>query len=410
MHGDGHGHGAWTWTWYVHTCVHSPSSTAVETACPLQAPLYGPLALGALTYGERAVTVDDAVVAVPQSARAELTSLRLRPSPRDAAAAEAARSAPAGCLVTRWEQVWLVHASGRERSFVKAPGAACVRRASPIDDDLSSLSQRPPPHYELSGEAAAAACELDGCVMPGATMPFASGELFLMHNGTGARVVAAAEPPLVRGHRAGGTDAAGASTWRFTRSPLGASVPPQGSYLEAFDRPGHVLSFVPTGGRLVATLSPAGTPGALQRWRRASHSRQTSLESLDMPGHVLGLARADDSVPTGPITHRSAAASRLWQIALLPGAADRAAAPPSDGAESVTFVDAFAQYPAAAFWTRPALNANGTRVRPLPSSRDTFLLFPLNEIVDEHYTVYLCRLPPGRSSANGHVEPPRFCR
>ena len=45
-----------------------------------------------------------------------------------------------GCLVTRWNHVWLVHAD-RTRSFVHSPPAACLASAAPIEDGLDAFAK-----------------------------------------------------------------------------------------------------------------------------------------------------------------------------------------------------------------------------------------------------------------------------
>ncbi|KAL1520575.1 hypothetical protein AB1Y20_022151 [Prymnesium parvum] len=357
----------------------------------LQAALYGPLSLAGLTYGERTLGPTAALLPVAPQARGELHALRLATPP------SLRREAAAGCLITRWSSVWLVHAD-RTRSFLKAPPPLCVKRAAPIEDAISDIPQRAAPGYHLNDEQTAAACELAGCQMPGATAPFASGELYLMHNGTDAPVVAAAPPPVVDGFRRGGTDAANAATWRVTRSPVGLKplddLAADGAveYVESFDRPGYVLSAAAGNGEVA--LLPLGAAGALQRWRRVPAAGAVLLESMDKPKKFLSL-QEKASVSPLPMLHRSAAAASQFQLRL---STEENAVKLHPGA-------AFAQYPQVAFWTSPetqtTLIAGKAR-----ATRQTYLLFPINEMIDEHYTVYFCKLEYDPSEK----EPPRFCR
>ena len=79
--------------------------------------------------------------------------------------------------------------------------------------------------------------------------------------------------------------------------------------------------------------------------------------------------------------HRGAAVSREWSLTLAA----------RSSAATLELEPPFAQYAAASFW----LAAEGA-----PAA--SFLLLPLNEVVDEHYTVYFCK--PGAGE-----KPARFC-
>ena len=196
-------------------------------------------------------------------------------------------------------------------------------------------------------------------------------------------------------------------------------------YLESLDMPGHVLSAsVRTG---VVSLRPVdsgdegGTAGAapdadlVQRWRQLRGSTHSTfvLQSADATGKVLAVApRASvdgkRSVPP-PLLHRGAFASRSVSLILTDGnattpLAQLERAPPA------------AELPALALWTTPVGAGGGCsptpRAPPLQSNskggsvsagRQGFLMVPLNEIVDEHYSVYFCRV------AGGTDPPPTFC-
>ena len=73
---------------------------------------------------------------------------------------------------------------------------------------------------------------------------------------------------------------------------------------------------------------------------------------------------------------------------------------------------AAAELPAVAFWTLPPPPLPPGQPKLLdaavPDRRRvyrSFLLLPLNEVVDEHYTVYFCRL-----DASDGASPPAFCK
>ena len=64
----------------------------------------------------------------------------------------------------------------------------------------------------------------------------------------------------------------------------------------------------------------------------------------------------------------------------------------------------FAEYPPVAFWSQPPaglLEAAAAAGGP-PTARADFLFLPLNELADEHYTIYVCRPQAGQ-------RPPGFC-
>ena len=64
-----------------------------------------------------------------------------------------------------------------------------------------------------------------------------------------------------------------------------------------------------------------------------------------------------------------------------------------------------AEYPHLAMWTVDGrdVEQEGLRAAELPSRQ--FLMVPLNEVVDERYSVYVCRLPKALEPA----EAPAFC-
>ena len=90
--------------------------------------------------------------------------------------------------------------------------------------------------------------------------------------------------------------------------------------------------------------------------------------------------------------------------------------PVADASAFDTSGEPAAQYPPLALWATPRAGAQAKWATPSsPGSsaggavaaerrhRDTYLMVPLNEVVDEHYSVYLCRL------AARVARPPPYC-
>ena len=356
----------------------------------LHAPLYGPLVLSALTLGERALPAASQLVPVPASARAQLFSLAVTP-PRaegEAAAAAAVAAAAPGCLVTRWNHVWVLNAD-RTRSFVRGPSAACLAAASPIEDGLDGYAKRgggdASPLYALHSAASSAACELDGC-LPDGRSPFGNGTLYLMHNGTAAEVPLAAAPPVVPATRRGGTDAANAATWRVYPARGGAvdGAAADAVHLEAFDRPGQLLS-IDADERLKLLAAPPGDtpPLATQAWRKLPGAGgRVRLASVGRPGTFLTLARLGGGGASRLFVHGPpAVASRQWRLGV--GAE-------ADAVE-LELAPSFAEYSTSSFWSLPPAGAAAPTSTQTREPRTGFLFMPLNDLVDEHYTVYTCR-------------------
>lgn len=397
----------------------------------LSAPVFGPLVLAGYTNGERAVSREAALVPVPAVARQQLMSLRVAASaalsvaavPPSWNASGTSDSPATACLVTRWGQVWVLYAD-RTRSFLVSPPSSCVQRASPIGDEMSRWAQRSSGvggGYRLSGALARSACDhLEGCLDDG-TSPFAGGALVLMHNGTDMPLVLASDPPSVPGTRKGGTDAANAATWRVTPAPLDfttvtASAAPDGVvpvgsdapvFIESFDAPGYVLSAATSDGSLY--LRRVGTRGHAQRWRmlhgahgeggkeRGQGGEGTIVfQAAEAPGLVLSvesLATGDDKdgssgdgAAPAPLLHRGAFASQTSRLVLAPNR-------PSSAAAQLLRAPAASEYPSLALWARPSGRGLGGSLAN--ERRDSFLMVPLNEIVDEHFSVYFCRVDDG---------------
>jgi len=101
--------------------------------------------------------------------------------------------------------------------------------------------------------------------------------------------------------------------------------------------------------------------------------------------------------PPGQVHGPPAVASRQWRLGLA--GAERAAA--------LQVEQGYAEYAAASFWARaPPGGGGGGGESASGATRSSYLLMPLNELVDEHYTVYLCR-----HNATGAAvrKLPRFC-
>ena len=74
----------------------------------------------------------------------------------------------------------------------------------------------------------------------------------------------------------------------------------------------------------------------------------------------------------------------------------------ADASEFDTSGEPAAEYPALALWAEPPAAAPaGAAARQ--DQRATYLMVPLNELVDEHYSVYMCRL------AARVARPPPYC-
>lgn len=111
---------------------------------------------------------------------------------------------------------------------------------------------------------------------------------------------------------------------------------------------------------------------------------------------ILALSPRPEHWPQRPVTqlHAGAFESRAWVLALA-----------ADERQAVRFDTSAppAEYPPVAFWTTPPHAGAGSAPDDATVSRSRFLIFPLNEMVDEHYSVYLCRLE------RQDMPPPRFC-
>ena len=357
----------------------------------LQAPMMGPLVLAGFTHGERVLSANASLLPVPDLARRQLVSLQVPQA--TGVKSKASEDAAAGCLVTRWGHVWVLWTADRTRSFLLSPPATCVQRATPAGDAMNEWKQRTSGGaYRLNASASAQACAIyEGCLENG-TSPFAAGLLVTMHNGTGQRIVLANSPPVVAGTRKGGTDAANAATWRIMPVDSDPSV----VFIESFDSPGHVLSACERTGEVSLAPIRAEANSAkcehggnlLQRWHRRWQKDRVAFESADRAGKVLAVGDTEETL-RAPLLHRGAFTSRTSRLMLASGDATLPAA-------QLLQSEAPAEYPAVALWASGSLESGGT-------SRSTYLLVPLNEVVDEHYTVYFCRM----SYTTRHV--PAFC-
>ena len=236
----------------------------------LHAALHGNLLLAGLTYGERALQAGTKLLPVPRSAAEELATLSLgRQALATALPGAQGGASHRGCLVTRWENVWVVWTEDKRRSFVNlrslsAPAAAaCKRRATAVNDELSQWEKRgggDGPSYALGAESRCVRARLRRW-----EDSFA-GTLVLMHNGSARAAVLRAA-----------ADGARTAAWRHGRGERGnveadvvaALAPPAegGPHLsQAFDSPGSVLTATADGVSLEVVRSEA--PGAAaRRWR-----------------------------------------------------------------------------------------------------------------------------------------------
>ena len=388
----------------------------------LHACIYGPLVLGGLTYAERALPARSVLTPVPQAARSQIASIRvLTPDSggNDGKGGD-------GCLVSRWQSVWVIRPDGT-RHFLPRPPSDCLARATPIEDELSRFAQAAGGGKGYAFDAAetrAACARFDGCLLPEGRSAFASGHLVMMHLGANAQVVLAAPPPVVEGSRKGGTDAANAATWRWTTAPIGiagaatASSDHRGadsdgaSFLEAFDMPGYVLApsqaTPPT-----LHLVRASASDLSQRWRRvrsdgggggggggggvATAAKSELLQNLGPGGRFLAVRKRPNPAATTTslvVPHRAAAVSREWEITL---------ADSKDGAASLAVETPYAEYAPASFWLHA--HAEEREASPPAAGVRPFLLMPLHTIMDEHYTVYFCK-PANEAEAR---RPARHC-
>ena len=130
-----------------------------------------------------------------------------------------------------------------------------------------------------------------------------------------------------------------------------------------------------------------------------------TLQHIASGGFLILRKRAAQEGASPALPHRGAAVSRTWELALSqPTDATR---PP---AAAIVFDEPFAEYPSTAFWSvRPPTDASPAAADAAPPSDAPgvrpFLLMPLNEVQDEHYTVYFCK-PASSAEAR---KPPRFC-
>ena len=148
-----------------------------------------------------------------------------------------------------------------------------------------------------------------------------------------------------------------------------------------------------------------------QRWHLLTGAApgRIVIASAHVPGKVLAVTPATPPsssssaaiIPPAPLLHPGAFASRGSRLTLIDGDASTPAA-------QLELTLPAAEYPALALWTPPPKappHSDPTHVTGARSGFRSFLLLPLNEIVDERYTVYFCRLP----AAPGAVRPPAFC-
>ena len=99
------------------------------------------------------------------------------------------------------------------------------------------------------------------------------------------------------------------------------------------------------------------------------------------------------------VPHRGAAISREWELVLNKEGSGTAT-------NAVVLEAPFAEYAKTSFWlTRSSAAPAGHGLKMPKEVRPFALLVPLNELQDEHYTVYFCK-PEAEAQA---ARPPRFC-
>jgi len=168
-----------------------------------------------------------------------------------------------------------------------------------------------------------------------------------------------AAPPSERPFGGGGTNASAAATWRLQ---LAGEWGPAGAVLlEAYDRPGDFVAPSADGAPLLLRSQPAafwlrkplsGAPGA------------TSFESVAQPGSYVSELPRSAAVGAEPPS-----------LGLARGDASDAA---FARVSSFRVGNATEAPPPLAFWARPRAGAGGG-----------FLMYALNEVLDERYSVYL---------------------
>ena len=229
----------------------------------------------------------------------------------------------------------------------------------------------------------------------------------LSHRGEGAPLQLEAEPaqPPTRAGRRGGSDGVNAATWRIAPQPpsteaagdaaAGDAAWTRPVVFEAFDRPGYVLT---AGDGAAGPLLAGGAEGGAARLRL-----MPTRPPSDDGAQRWWMRLVSGAEPRYAL--ESAAAAGLWLVA-----ADAASAPPllrrltSAGGGGVpvsaavfTLRAPLATYPPLAFWAR----SNATQQLGCPATtagctgRGTFLMVPLNELLDESYSAHLCVLSPG---------------
>ena len=230
----------------------------------------------------------------------------------------------------------------------------------------------------------------------------------LSHRGEGAPPQLEVEPaqPPTRAGRRGGSDGVDAATWRVVpQPPPGEATAGEATagaawtrpvVFEAFDRPGYVLT---AGDGAASPLLVGGTEHPSAPRLRLMPARPPS----DDGAQRWWMRLVGGTEPRYAL--ESAAAAGLWLVA-----ADTDTAPPllrrlpnaggggvPAGAAVFALRAPLATYPPLAFWAR----SNATQQLSCPAtaagctSRGTFLMVPLNELLDESYSAHLCVLSPG---------------
>ena len=308
-------------------------------------------------------------------------------------------------LALLYGPVLLAALSTGERRFFAPPGAAAATGWPAWLHAVPDAARRQLHTLQLDPAGVAGAV---GGAAAGGAAGGAARRRVLSHRGEGAPPQLEVEPaqPPTRAGRRGGSDGVDAATWRVVpQPPPGEATAGEATagaawtrpvVFEAFDRPGYVLT---AGDGAAGPLLVGGTehPSALRL--RLMPARPPS----DDGAQRWWMRLVGGAEPRYAL--ESAAAAGLWLVA-----ADTDTAPPllrrlpnaggggvPAGAAVFALRAPLATYPPLAFWAR----SNATQQLGCAAttagctSRGTFLMVPLNELLDESYSAHLCVLSPG---------------
>ena len=246
-------------------------------------------------------------------------------------------------------------------------------------------------------------------------------------------------PPLpTRRGRRGGSDAANAASWRLGASPAGPLAARtysarEPTVLEPFGRPGVLLSSripAPQGTAVVELLPAAealggASGGPLQRWwlrpvasvdcpcgadppapsEEAARvdglaAGSFALESADSPGFWVVIGPLPPPPPPPPPGSKQSAPEPRGPPLLLRQLRGSSAAAVPPEAAVLRVSRSMATYPPLSYWAQSNVSAcsspgRSRRATACGDARRTYLMVPLNGVLDEHYSPFLCTLSPG---------------